>query len=131
MLWPTFSSIAANAKIEPRTGPIQGVQPNPKAAPTTNGKPKLLLYWSEKILISLFINLKLIIPISWREKNIIIMPAIILKILELFKKNFPINEAVEPNVIKTKEKPKVKKIVLTIIKFFSLSINLSRDVPEM
>ena len=42
----------------------------------------------------------------------------ILKILELVKKNFPINEAVEPNAMKTKENPKVKKIVLTTIKFF-------------
>ena len=41
-----FSSIEANAKIDPRIGPIQGVQPNPKAAPTSNGKAKLLLYWS-------------------------------------------------------------------------------------
>jgi len=38
-----FSSIAAKAKIEPRTGPIQGVQPNPKAAPTIIGKIKLSL----------------------------------------------------------------------------------------
>ena len=45
--------------------------------------------------MSLFIKLKLIIPISWSEKNIIIIPATILKISELFKKNFPINEAVE------------------------------------
>ena len=36
-----FSSIAAKAKIDPRIGPIQGVQPNPKAAPTNNGKAKL------------------------------------------------------------------------------------------
>ena len=42
----------------------------------------------------------------------------ILKILELVKKNFPINEAVEPSAIKTKEKPKVKKTVLITIKFF-------------
>ena len=35
-----FSSIAAKAKIDPRIGPIQGVQPNPKAAPTSNGKAK-------------------------------------------------------------------------------------------
>ena len=42
----------------------------------------------------------------------------ILKIFELAKKNFPINEAVEPKAIKTKEKPKVKKIVLITIKFF-------------
>jgi hypothetical protein len=66
----------------------------------------------------LFINLKLIIPINWSEKNIIISPAIILKISELVKKNFPINEAVEPKAIKTKEKPKVKKIVLITTKFF-------------
>ena len=118
MLLLMFSSIAARAKIEPRMGPIQGVQPNPKAAPTSNGKAKFLLYWSVKILMSLFIKLKLIIPIKWREKNIIIRPAMILKIFELTKKNFPINEAVEPNAIKTKEKPKVKKIVLTTIKFF-------------
>ena len=131
MLLLTFSSIAARAKIEPRIGPIQGVQPNPKAAPTSNGKAKLWLYWFVKILISLFINLKLIMPINWREKNIIIIPAIILKILELIKKNFPINETVKPKDIKTKEKPKVKKIVLVIIKFFFFSTSLSNDVPEI
>ena len=126
-----FSSIAARVKIDPRMGPMQGVQPNPKAVPTSNGKAKLLLYWSVKILISLFIKLKLITPISWSEKNIIIKPAMILKIFELNKKNFPINEAVEPNAIKTKEKPKVKKIVLRTIKFLFLSFILSNDVPEI
>ena len=55
----------------------------------------------------------------------------ILKILELVKKNFPINEAVEPSTIKTKENPKVKKIVLTTIKFLFLSLILSKDVPEI
>ena len=60
-----------------------------------------------------------------------IKPAIILKIFELDKKNFPIREAVEPNVIKTKEKPKVKKIVLVTIKFLFLSLILSKDVPEI
>ncbi len=35
-----FSSIAAKAKIDPRIGPMHGVQPNPKAAPTRNGKAK-------------------------------------------------------------------------------------------
>ena len=126
-----FSSIEAKAKIDPRMGPIQGVQPNPKAAPTNNGKVKLLLQWSVKILISLFINFKLIIPSNWNEKNIIIMLAIILKIFELVKKNFPINDAVDPKVIKTKEKPKVKKIVLITTKFFSPLTNLSNDVPEI
>ena len=60
--------------------------------------------------------MKLIIPSSWSEKNIIIAPAIILKISELVKKNFPINDAVKPKAIKTREKPKVKKIVLITIK---------------
>ena len=55
----------------------------------------------------------------------------ILKILEFTKKNFPINEAVEPKAIKTKEKPKVKKIVLITIKFFFFSISFSNDVPEI
>ena len=126
-----FSSIAARVKIDPRMGPIQGVQPNPKAIPTSNGKARLLLYWLVKILISLFIKLKLIIPISWSEKNIIIKPAMILKIFELTKKNFPINEAVKPKAIKTKEKPKVKKIVLKTIKFLFLSFILSNDVPDI
>ena len=50
-------------------------------------------------------------------------PATILKIFELIKKNFPMREAVEPNAIKTKEKPKVKKIVLTTIKFLFYLMN--------
>ena len=55
----------------------------------------------------------------------------ILKILELVKKKFPINEAVEPSTIKTKEKPKVKKIVLKITKFFFFSTSSSNVVPEI
>ena len=42
--WAKFSSIAAKVKIDPRIGPIQGVQPKPKAAPTSNGNVMLLLY---------------------------------------------------------------------------------------
>ena len=126
-----FSSNAANVKIDPRIGPIQGVQPKPKAAPTSNGNVMLLLYWSVKILMSLFINFKLIIPIKWSEKNIIIIPAMTLKILELFKKNFPRKEAVEPRIMNTKEKPKLKKIVLRTTKLFLFSTSFSNDVPEI
>ena len=126
-----FSSIAANAKIDPSIGPIQGVQPNPKAAPTTNGKAKELLYLLVKILKSLFINLKLIIPIRWNEKNIIIKPATILKELELFKKNFPRMDAVEPKLINTREKPKEKKTVLIVTELFFVLISFSKDVPEI
>ena len=115
---PMLSSKAAKVIIEPRIGPIQGVQPNPKAAPTINGKAKLLLYWPVKNLMSLFMKFKLIIPIIWSEKNTIIIPATILKIFEFVKKNFPIEDAVEPNAVKTKENPNVKKIVLKILNFF-------------
>ena len=59
------------------------------------------------------------------------MPAIILKIFELVKKNFPINDATVPKAMKTKEKPKVKKIVLITIRFLFLSVILSNDVPEI
>ena len=128
---PIFSSNAAKVIIEPRIGPIQGVQPNPKAAPTINGKAKLLLYWPVKNLMSLFIIFKLIIPIIWRENKIIITPAIILKIFEFVKKNLPISDAVEPKVIKTKENPKVKKIVFIIIKFSFFALILLKDVPEI
>ena len=126
-----FSSIAAKVKIDPRIGPIQGVQPNPKAAPTNKGKVELWLYWFVKILISLFINLKFIIPSNCSEKNIIITPAIILKISELFKKKFPISDAAEPKAIKIKEKPKVKKTVLITIEFFFFSDILLNEVPEI
>ena len=128
---PMFSSNAANVKIDPRIGPMQGVQPKPKAAPTSNGNAMLLLYWSVKILMSLFIKLKLRMPIKWSEKNIIITPAMILKIFELTKRNFPRREAVEPKVINTREKPKVKKIVLITTKLFFFLISLSKDVPEI
>ena len=79
----------------------------------------------------MFINFRLIIPISCREKNIINIPARTLKILELFKKNFPRKDAVEPKIINISEKPKVKKIVLITTKLFFFSISFSKDVPEI
>ena len=60
-----------------------------------------------------------------------IIPAIILKIFELTKKNCPKNVAVEPNAMKTKENPKVKKIVLINIKFLFFSLILSKEFPEI
>ena len=42
----------------------------------------------------------------------------ILKILELFKKKFPRKDAADPKIMKTEEKPRVKKIVLITIKLF-------------
>ena len=58
-------------------------------------------------------------------------PAMILKISEFVKKNFPIKDAAEPKAIKTKEKPNVKKIVLKTIKLLFFSVILLKDVPEI
>ena len=68
---------------------------------------------------------------SCSEKNIIIMPDIILKILELSKKNCPSKETVDPRAINIKENPSVKKIVFMIIKLFFFSMSFSKDVPEI
>ena len=76
-------------------------------------------------------KLKLNIPIKWKEKNIIIIPATILNTLELFKKNFPTIDAVDPSIINTKENPIVNKMVLKIIKLLFSLISLSNDVPEI
>ena len=51
--------------------------------------------------------------------------------MNLLKKNFPIKDAVDPKAIKTKEKPKVKKIVFEIIKFLFFVFILSKEVPEI
>ena len=59
------------------------------------------------------------------------IPAQILKILELFKKNSPRKEAADPKDINTREKPKVKKIVFIIVELFFLSMSLSKEVPEI
>ena len=55
----------------------------------------------------------------------------ILKILELFKKKFPRKDAADPKIMKTEEKPRVKKIVLITIKLFFFSTIFSKDVPEI
>ena len=59
------------------------------------------------------------------------IPAMILKILELFKKNFPRKDAADPKIMKTVEKPRVKKIVLITTKLFFFSTIFSKDVPEI
>ena len=59
------------------------------------------------------------------------VPAKILKMLELFKKNFPRKDAAEPKAINTREKPKVKKIVLITTKLFFFSMSFSNEVPEI
>ena len=74
----------------------------------------------------MFIN-----PKYWKEKKIITIPAQILRVLELFKKNFPNKDAVDPKAINTREKPKVKKIVFITIKLSFFFINLFKEFPEI
>ena len=59
------------------------------------------------------------------------MPAITHSELELFKKKFPIKDAVKPKLINTRENAKVKKIVFIIIELFFLLTSFSKVVPEI
>ena len=47
------SSIEAKANIEPKIGPIQGVQPNPKANPIMYGNKNVVIF----LLQIFFLNL--------------------------------------------------------------------------
>ena len=51
--------------------------------------------------------------------------------MEFVKKNFPKKEAVDPKTIKTKEKPRVKNIVLKTIRFLFFFANLLNEVPDI
>ena len=122
------SSIAAKAKIDPKIGPIQGVQPKPKAKPIINGKIKLSDFWASN-LFSKLRKLKFKKPKSCNEKIIIIIPAKTLRIWEFAKRIFPRKDAVAPKIIKTVEKPKQNKIKGNNLTFLSDSISL-KDCPD-
>ena len=62
-------------------------------------------------------------PNICNEKIIIINPATIRNSLEKKRSTFPIAEAAAPSVIKTKEKPSEKRIVL--VKTIDLSLSIS------
>ena len=105
------ASAADRVIIEPSTGPIHGVQPNANAAPTTNGKKKLFLYFPVSNFKSLLRSSNLSNPNMFKEKIIITKPATILNSLEKKSRIFPIEDAAAPNVINTEEKPAEKRIV--------------------
>ena len=64
-------------------------------------------------------------PIKFNENKIIIIPAAILSSLPKKIKTFPKNEAAIPKLMKTKENPNAKIIVLIRTIFLSLSISSS------
>ncbi len=100
-----MSSVDANAKIDPKIGPIQGVHPNPNAIPTIN-ENQILLDFFVYIFFSKFKKLILNIPSSCNENIIIIIPATILNCWEFWSNNFPSIDAVAPKIINTNENPK-------------------------
>ena len=116
--WLTVSSIAAKVKIDPKIGPIQGDQPNPKAIPIKNGKAQSLenlATFDNPSSIFQKLNFKLKIPSICNENVITTTPARNLNSFELFKKDWPIKEAVAPKLTKITENPKENKIVLNKI----------------
>ena len=114
--WLTVFSIAAKVKIDPKIGPIHGVQPNAKATPIITGKTQSLEKFATFVkLRSIFhkLNLRLMRPIICNEKKITIKPETHLNSFEPFKNDWPINDAVAPRLIKIKENPNENKIVLS------------------
>ena len=91
--------------MDPRIGPIQGVQPNPKPTPTINGNNKLFEYLILKFPKFLFKKLILIISNKYIPKKIMIIPDPIDKIFEFCNKKLPIKVAVAPREINTNENP--------------------------
>ena len=115
--WLTVFSIAAKVKIDPKIGPIHGVQPNAKAAPIITGKTQSLAKSARFAKLSSILNLnkpnlKLMRPIICNEKKITIKPEIHLNSFEPFKNDWPINDAEAPRLIKITENPNENKIVL-------------------
>jgi hypothetical protein len=68
--------------MDPRIGPMQGVQPNPNPIPTKNGNIKLLEYLILKFTKLLFNKIILKKSNKKRLKKIITTPDIVDKILE-------------------------------------------------
>jgi len=102
----TVSSKAANAKMEPRIGPIQGVHPNPKASPSNNGdkNPALILLFKKFIFLS---RKGILIISAIINPNIIIkVPITFVKIFKLFISAVPRAVAPAPRIMKTNENPK-------------------------
>ena len=122
------SSSAARANIDPSIGPMHGVQPKPKAAPTKTGYNlfDLLSVWN---LFSILRNLKLKKPKSCKENNMITAPDAILNSKELASTKLPIKVLVAPKAINTIEKPIVKSAV-GIMFTFLLSSNSFKVLPE-
>ena len=116
--WLTVSSIAAKVKIDPKIGPIHGVQPNAKVTPIITGKAQSLENSAAfDNLFSIFrkLNLKLKKPSICNEKKITKKPEINLNSFEPFKNDWPINDADAPRLIKITENPNENKIVLNKI----------------
>ena len=117
--------------MDPRIGPIQGVQPKPKPTPTINGNNKLFEYLILKFPKFLFKKLTLKISKKQTPKKIINIPDPIDKILEFCNKKLPIKVAVAPSEINTKENPRQKNIDFLKIKFLDLLSSSLRVVPQI
>jgi hypothetical protein len=117
--------------MDPRIGPIQGVQPKPKPTPTINGNNKLFEYLILKFPKFLFKKLILIISNKKIPKKIIIIPDPIDKIFEFCNRKLPIKVAVAPREINTNENPSEKNVDFFKIKFLDLLSNSLRVVPQI
>ena len=117
--------------MDPRIGPIQGVQPKPKPTPTINGNNKLFEYLILKFSKLLFKKLILISSDKYIPKKIIIIPDPMDKTFECCNKKLPKKVAVAPRDINTMENPNEKNKDFFKIKFLDFKSNSLRVVPQI
>jgi hypothetical protein len=117
--------------MDPRIGPIQGVQPKPKPIPTINGNNKLFEYSILKFPKLLFKKFILISSNKYIPKKIIITPDPMDKIFEFCNKKLPIKVAVAPREINTNEKPREKDKDFFKIKFLDFKSSSLSVVPQI
>jgi len=128
------SSKAANAKMEPRIGPMQGVHPNPKANPNNNGdkNPALILLLKKFIFLS---RKGILIISAIINPNIIIkVPITLVKIFKFFISAVPKAVAPAPRIIKTNENPKTNSSEFFNTSSFDLvfiSLNVVPTIYDM
>ena len=80
---------------------------------------------------SLFKKLKLIIPVRYKPKNIMIIAIILENICDLLKRKDPNKVEEAPKRIKTNEKPRTKRTDLCNIKYLDFFCKFSKSVPQI
>ena len=79
----------------------------------------------------MFKKLKLIIPVKYKPKKIIMTAIILENICDLLSRNDPKRVEDAPSKIKIIENPKTNKVDFLTIKYLDCCFRLSKSVPQI